>query len=297
MLDRLDSETLLKKAPQLEDQAYAVSRSIHEWVLQGGEQRRDAVDVLHGDWLGHPLHPVLTDITIGAWVLGFFFDLLGLPRRSKITEAVADRLITLGNLSATATALSGVADFSTIPQKSVATGAAHGLLNSVSLGLNVLSMFNRRRGKRGKARWQTALASTILLAAAWMGGEMVYKYRVGVNRITRPQGPKDWKVVMNEQDLPERTPMRVEVNGAPVLFYRYNGLVYAMGAVCGHEGAPLEKGQFDGLCVTCPWHQSVYDLHNGSVVHGPTTYASPSYETRTRDGRIEVRLGGPAQSG
>ena len=89
--------------------------------------------------------------------------------------------------------------------------------------------------------------------------------------------------------------MRVDLDGSPVLFYRYEGQVYAMGAVCGHEGAPLEKGQFDGLCVTCPWHQSVYNLQDGSVVHGPTTYAEPSYETRIRDGRVEARLREPNQ--
>jgi nitrite reductase/ring-hydroxylating ferredoxin subunit len=42
--------------------------------------------------------------------------------------------------------------------------------------------------------------------------------------------------------------------------------------------------------VECPWHQSVYDLQDGSVVHGPSTYAVPAYETRTVDGKVEVRL-------
>ena len=81
-----------------------------------------------------------------------------------------------------------------------------------------------------------------------------------------------------------------QVAGAPVLVYRYRGQVFAMGAVCGHEGGPLEEGSFEGYCVTCPWHQSVYDLRDGSVVHGPTTYAEPIYETRTLGGRIEVRV-------
>ena len=85
------------------------------------------------------------------------------------------------------------------------------------------------------------------------------------------------------------TPRRVEVEGSPVLLYRYQGRVYAIGAACGHDGGALEEGTFEGYCVTCPLHQSVYDLRDGSVVHGPTTYAEPQYEVRVQQGTLEVR--------
>jgi nitrite reductase/ring-hydroxylating ferredoxin subunit len=78
------------------------------------------------------------------------------------------------------------------------------------------------------------------------------------------------------------------------MLYRENDLVYDIGAVCTHEGGPLDQGNIEGLCVECPWHQSAFDLRDGSVVHGPATYASSEYETRVREGKIEIRRAGLA---
>jgi len=63
-----------------------------------------------------------------------------------------------------------------------------------------------------------------------------------------------------------------------------------MGAVCSHAEGPLEKGTFTGCQVQCPWHDSVFDLRSGRVVHGPALYPEPSYETRVRAGKVEIRL-------
>jgi len=60
--------------------------------------------------------------------------------------------------------------------------------------------------------------------------------------------------------------------------------------VCAHGGGPLEEGSFDGTEVTCPWHDSVYDIHDGSVVNGPSCYAEPAYEVWVQDGMIALRL-------
>src|SRR5215208_1044560 len=34
-------------------------------------------DILSGTWLGHPLHPPLTDLVIGAWTSAALLDLFG----------------------------------------------------------------------------------------------------------------------------------------------------------------------------------------------------------------------------
>jgi nitrite reductase/ring-hydroxylating ferredoxin subunit len=44
-----------------------------------------------------------------------------------------------------------------------------------------------------------------------------------------------------------------------------DGQVFAMDAVCSHQGAPLEEGQLDGFNLTCPWHYAVFDVRNGKV--------------------------------
>jgi hypothetical protein len=82
-MSTIQAERLLRKIPRLGEESHAVSRTIHRGVLAGGQPIRDAADFLHGTWLGHPLHAVLTDFTVGAWVLGTVFDLIGFAGRSK----------------------------------------------------------------------------------------------------------------------------------------------------------------------------------------------------------------------
>lgn len=246
--------------------------------------------MLHGTWLGHPLHPVLTDVTIGAWLSSYVLDLLSLASHSRGVERAADTLLDVGNASAAATALAGVTDFSTIPHRAVATGATHGLLNGLGLVIHLLSSWRRKSGNRDLGIGLSAVGSGILFVTAYLGGEMAYKYKVGVNKIPQLPQREKWYLTIHDQELPERTPRRVAVNGSSVMLYRDQGQIYAIGCVCGHEGGPLNEGEFEEHCVTCPWHQSVYDLRDGSVVHGPATYAQPDYEVQVVQGRIEVRL-------
>ena len=290
MLTKLETEEILREIPRFEQQAYSISRGIHNWILQGGSPRRKAADLLHGTWLGHPLHAVLTDMTLGAWLLGFVLDLFSLRRRSKGLERAADTLLNLGNASAAMTALAGLTDYSTIPERAVTTGASHALLNTLALGASLSSALLRKNGKRGSGILLSALTTGVLLISGWLGGELAYRYSVGVNKTLKPKDPNKWYPTIREGDLPEMTPRRVEVEGVPVLLYRYEGQIYAIGATCGHDGGALDEGTFEGYCVTCPLHQSVYDLRDGSVVHGPSTYAEPQYEVRSQQGMLEVRL-------
>jgi nitrite reductase/ring-hydroxylating ferredoxin subunit/uncharacterized membrane protein len=247
-------------------------------------------DFLHGSWLGHPLHPVLTDFVIGAWVMGGILDVVAALNGSHSAARAADRLTTLGTVGAVPTALAGLADYTTIPRRALSTGAVHGLINTIGLGMYLFSLRDRQNGQRGRGVFISSMALGMLTLSAWLGGELTFRYGVGVNKSRFPAGLESWTPVLNEADLNEQEPRRVEHEGTPVLLYRYGGTVYAMGAVCGHDGAPLEEGRFEGLCVECPWHQSVYDLRDGRVVHGPTTYAEPSYATRIQNGQIEIKL-------
>jgi nitrite reductase/ring-hydroxylating ferredoxin subunit len=290
MLNEIEPEKILSEVPQLDQQAYSISRGLHNWILNGGKSRREMADALHGTWMGHPLHATLTDMTIGALVFSYVLDLLSLTTRSRGVRHAADTLLSLGIVTGTTTALAGLTDYSTLPERAMATGTTHGLLNALILAISMRSARLRKKGKRGKGILLSSLSSSILLVSAWLGGEMAYRYRVGVNKIPESAEPEKWHPTIREQDLPEMTPKRVEVEDSPILLYRYQGRVYAIGAVCGHDGGPLEQGTFEGYCVTCPLHQSVYDLRDGSVVHGPTTYAEPSYEVRNQDGTLEVRL-------
>jgi hypothetical protein len=59
-------EQAIKRIPGLEQAGKQLANSLHSAVLHGGSLPRAIADTLHGTWFGHPLHPALTDIPIGA---------------------------------------------------------------------------------------------------------------------------------------------------------------------------------------------------------------------------------------
>lgn len=278
----------VEKAP-VKKAGWDASLGIHRAVLRGRRRRRVA-DVLHGTWLGHPLHPALTDLTIGAWLIGGAFDAVGELRDSPAARRTGDHLAAVGTAAAVPTALSGLADFSTFPEGSSRPATLHGLLNAVNMGLYGLSLRDRRNGNRRRGLAFSWIAQGLTLASAWLGGQLVYKHRVGVDHSDSFTGPKEWTPVLDEAELPEGKPKRVEVEGKGLFLYREDGRVHAIGSVCSHAGGPLEEGEVRGCTVRCPWHDSVFDLRDGGIVHGPATRPQPSFETRVREGRVEVLL-------
>lgn len=288
-------EEQLRGIPGYEEASLRIARSIHQAVLSGGSPARAAADALHGTWLGHPLHAVLVHIPLGAWILSSLFDLFAATSGSRQAAATADALIAAGAISAVPTALAGVADYSTIPEDAAVVVATHALLNNVALGLYVVSLTARRAGNRELGVLLSTLALGVIGASAALGGDLVYRKRVGIDRtppVNADAGSADWTAVMPAEDLGIGEPRRVSLDGEPVLLYRDLDAIHAISAVCSHAGGPLEQGRFDGHCVECPWHQSVFDVRDGSVVHGPAVHSQPRYEVRVRDGQLELRRPG-----
>jgi nitrite reductase/ring-hydroxylating ferredoxin subunit/uncharacterized membrane protein len=282
-------EGALERMGPVEEAGFQVARTVHDAVLRD-ERRRRVADALHGTWLGHPLHPVLTDVTIGSWVLGGAFDLVGALTGSRFARRTGDTLARIGTAAAVPTALAGVADYSTIPQPAAATGTLHGMLNAAGLGLYLLSLRDRRNGRRARGLLFSSIALGVATVSAWLGGHLVYKHKVGVDHSDEFTGPQDWTPVLNVDELGDREPTRVEVEGKGVLLFREGNDVYAIGAVCAHAGGPLEEGKFYNTCVQCPWHDSVFDLSDGHIVHGPATQPQPVFDTRIRGGMVELKL-------
>jgi nitrite reductase/ring-hydroxylating ferredoxin subunit len=70
---------------------------------------------------------------------------------------------------------------------------------------------------------------------------------------------------------------------------RHQGQICALAERCAHQGGPLSEGELRDGTITCPWHGSTFRVADGSLVHGPSTFDQPCYETRVRDGFVEVR--------
>jgi nitrite reductase/ring-hydroxylating ferredoxin subunit/uncharacterized membrane protein len=289
MMNR-EVDRLLAGMPALKEGGLRFARAIHQAILDGGLPLRRLADLLHGTWLGHPLHPVLTDVVIGSWVMGSFLDLLASGGKSRRLEQAADRLIEAGVVTAVPTALAGLTDYSAAPRGAMASGAAHGLLNVSALLMYLLSIGARRGGRRSQGLLFSALGLAIASLSAYLGGHLVFAQRVGTNHNEGAKGPDKWTPVLDAAELAEGQPRCVEVEGTPVMLYRQKNRVYAIGAVCAHAGGPLHEGKIDGLTVQCPWHDSVYDLRDGSVVHGPSTYQVPHFQAQIRDGQVRLRL-------
>jgi nitrite reductase/ring-hydroxylating ferredoxin subunit/uncharacterized membrane protein len=283
-------ETTLEKIPAFDQAAQTVSRGLHQKVLEGGEPARKIADALHGTWLGHPLHPALTDFVVGAWGLGSILSLVPGDNGNGERERVSDQLIKIGIALSVPTAVTGMTDFSTISRSAMKTGMSHGLLNTAALLCYSLSLRDRARGNRHRGNTYSTIGFGLMMASAWLGGTLTYKHRIGVNKLPRPEGPEDWKDLMALEDLPDKQPRRVDVDGSEVLVFKSGGEVMAISAVCSHEEGPLEEGKIEGRHVQCPWHQSVFDMRHGRVVHGPSTYPQHRYQTRTVDGRLQIRL-------
>ena len=82
---------------------------------------------------------------------------------------------------------------------------------------------------------------------------------------------------------------RTQLSEVLSLLVKHDGRVFAMMAACSHLGGPLNKGKIVDGGIRCPWHGSVFSLEDGRVMESPASIAQTCFETRIRDGQIEVR--------
>ena len=95
--------------------------------------------------------------------------------------------------------------------------------------------------------------------------------------------------VANTSDIPVSKMKEVQINGQNICIANIDGKYFAINNICSHEGGPLADGKLEGYEVECPWHQSVYDMTDGRLVHSPSTFNQPRFDVRVYDNQIEVR--------
>lgn len=255
----------------------------------GGGAGQKIKNFLHGTWLGHPLHPVLTDIPLGAWTVAMVLDGLDAARGRDDNAKAADAAIGIGLVGATGAAVTGITDWQGSGEQAPRAGMLHGMMNLGATALYVGSLVARRRGDRSLGRTLSVLGYAVICASAYIGGELVYGERIGVDHGTREELPEKWTAILPADELPENKLTRAETGDVRVLLVRQGEQILALGEVCSHLGGPLAEGALEGCSVRCPWHGSRFDLHDGRVLDGPATYPQPTFETRVRQGQIEVK--------
>jgi nitrite reductase/ring-hydroxylating ferredoxin subunit len=253
-------------------------------------QRSEVKDLLSGTWLGHALHPVLTDVVVGAWTSSFLLDLI--PGRR--TRPASDRLVDLGILAAVPTAVAGLSDWADVVGGRRRVGLAHAGANVLALCLYVGSSMARKRGRRVRGWCLSASGFGVVTVSAYLGGHLSFGMGVGVNQTAFEEGPTDWQPAIAEADLKEGSPATATVGEVEVLLVRHGATINAISNRCSHRGCSLHDGEFrEDATVVCPCHGSTFSLRDGAVLHGPATGPQPAYETRVRDGKVEVRLAQP----
>jgi nitrite reductase/ring-hydroxylating ferredoxin subunit/uncharacterized membrane protein len=254
-------------------------------VVRGAGRRMPVLrDVLAGVGLGHPLHPPLTDVVIGAWTSSLLLDCCGGER----TDGAADGLLAVGVIAALPTAAAGLVDWADLRGESRRVGSVHALGNLTALGLQTLSWRSRRRGNRRRGVALSGLAYAIATGAAWLGGHLTLARAVGVNQTAIESLPEEWTALLDDGDLREGELASGDAEGTAILLVRKDGRIHAMADRCSHRGCSLHEGKLEGDQIVCPCHGSRFGL-DGSLAAGPAAYPQPALETRVQEGKIEVR--------
>lgn len=264
-----------------------LSKTVKSVFSNAGPAGRTAKNALHGVWLGHPLHPVLTDVPIGAWTTALALDAREVASGDEGYGRAADFAIALGLVAAVGAAVTGLNDWSETQGRSRRMGLLHGLLNLTATTLVATSYALRKSGSRSAGRASAAAGYGVAVAAAYLGGNLVYQDRIGVTHAAVTE-PETFTPVLASDALPENSMRKVTIDDASFLLVRQQGRVCALAHSCAHLGGPLSEGTLNDGSVVCPWHGSEFALEDGKVLNGPATEPQPCFAVRERAGQIEV---------
>jgi nitrite reductase/ring-hydroxylating ferredoxin subunit/uncharacterized membrane protein len=260
--------------------------SAQELLKTAFEGTRPLKDLLNGTWLGHPVHPVVTDVPVGAMTVAAVLDLAG-------QDQAADIAVLTGLASMAASAATGAADAVDTYGKPQVYATVHATLMVSAFTAYAGSAVLRLgpRGLRPVARLLSFAGYGAMAAGAYVGGDLTYRLGNQVDRHAFDSHSTKWKA-LDVTEVPAGTLVKAKAGTDTLVLYRATDAdpISALSSVCAHEGGPLDKGEIVDGCVQCPWHGSQFRLDDGHVARGPAVYDQPVFEVRaTADGGLEAR--------
>jgi nitrite reductase/ring-hydroxylating ferredoxin subunit len=274
----------LEKANKLDRLGDPVQRRV-QGMLRGRVR-----DVLHGVWLGHPLHSVLVQVPVGAWLSAAVVD--AVPGM----DTCATVLVGLGTAGAVPAVVAGWNDWSELPTAPRRVGLVHAVANGLGVGLYTASLVARLTGNHRLGRRLSYAGLGTVSLGAFLGGHLTYRFAAGVNQAAPELNriPEGWHDLCELAVLKREQRMVAHIGDVSVLVARSGDTVTAMIERCAHETGPLGDGEFTTIngadCVICPWHGSTFRLADGVVVHGPAATDQPTLRTRIRNGCVQASL-------
>ena len=130
--------------------------------------RPEARRFLGGDWMGHALHPWLTDLPLGLWTAASVLDAVGGP----LSRPAAQRLVGLGVLAAAPTAAAGWTEWHATERPTQRVGVVHAALNAAAIGAYAGSWSTRRRGRHGLGVALALAGAALAGTAGYLGGHL-----------------------------------------------------------------------------------------------------------------------------
>ena len=252
-------------------------------------------------WLGHPLHPVLAQAPVGAWLSAAVLDAARDQAADSdgavgaafggtaVAEAQRRRLVAFGLAAAAAAALAGAADWSEQHEQQMRVGVVHAAANVTAAGFYGASLLTRKPAASRALRLAGLAAVTV---GGLLGGHISFRLSGGANQaepvphLVEP----GWHDLMPAAGLGDGEPVRATLGEVPMVVIRDGRAVHVLAGRCSHLSGPLWDGGLDAGCLTCPWHGSAFRIADGAVARGPATAPQPVLRTRVRDGMIQVCL-------
>jgi uncharacterized membrane protein len=158
-------------------------------VTESDHRAKQPVSAVLAGPYGHPFHPILVTVPIGAWVSSVVLDLASHVLNSASTAShAAWWLLALGVLGALAAASVGFLDLIAIPTGTRAwrVGLTHMTCNVSATALFAVAWFLRKGdvAPAGGTPWALVVLSLVAMAllgaGGYLGGELAYRYGVRV---------------------------------------------------------------------------------------------------------------------
>jgi nitrite reductase/ring-hydroxylating ferredoxin subunit/uncharacterized membrane protein len=249
----------------------------------------------------HPLHPILVSFPIAMWVGGLIFYLIGMNGSNQGLWAAGYYSIIAGCVGAALAAIPGAIDWLlAVPSNSSAKqrGLIHGGLNSLNLLLFIYVAYrlgSPAQQPDGTSLVLMAIGVVVLGIAGWLGGTLVYRNQIGIDRRYAGAGKLKTRVienwsqpVCNQSELADGQMLLLTRGQERVVVGRCTEGLFAFSDHCTHRGGPLSDGALVGCTVQCPWHGSQFDIRNGRVVSGPAQEKIRVYSVDVRNGELYV---------
>lgn len=243
-------------------------------------------NVMHGTWLGHPVHPSLVQVPLGAWTSAAVLDLVPGQRHA------ATVLVAVGLAGAVPAGLVGAVDWAELNPQQTRVGLVHAAAMLGGTALYGASLLARVRGRRMRGRMLGFAGLAVVSAGGALGGHLAYRQAAGPNHAgaVADLAEQGWQPLAPLERIPVQQLTRYQLGQVPVVVWReLDDTVRVLAEQCSHLSGPLADGAVEDGCVVCPWHGSTFRLADGTVAKGPATAPQPVFESRVTDGQVEVR--------